>query len=143
MGNLSLDKGGTAGRRRPRVGDLKQKKGIGGGGKKGVRKEKKKALLKPLVPKSAVETWELIHIDCPRRRVTGSSSSVKRNSASQRMSGRKASIAGGHRSSLCTHNNNVARHTLSNPTQIFISQTLKLMWSFGKVLEYGRRPHSV
>lgn len=118
MRNLSLDKGGTAGRRRPRVGDLKQKKGIGGGGKQGVRKEKKKALIKPLVPKSAVETWELIHIDCPQRRVTGSPSSVKRNSASQRMSSRKASITGGHRSSLCTYNS-VAQHTLSNPNLHF------------------------
>ena len=60
MENLSLDKGGTAGSGRPRVGDLKQKKGTGG-----VRKEKK-ALIKSLIPKVvAVGTWELIHIDCP------------------------------------------------------------------------------
>lgn len=40
-----------------------------------MRKEKKKALIKAPVPKSAVGTWELIHIDCPWRRVTGSPSS--------------------------------------------------------------------
>lgn len=32
MENLRLDKGGTAGSGRPRIGDLKQKKGTGGGG---------------------------------------------------------------------------------------------------------------
>lgn len=96
-----------------------------------MRKEKKKALIKPLVPKSAAETWELVGIDCPQRRVKGSLNSVKRNSASERMSSRKASISGGHRSSLFTHDNVVDTHCL---TQIFISQTLKWMWSFDKVL---------